>query len=130
MYNIIKVELSPGELIDKITILEIKLERITEMAKVTNIRTELSLLTKVFSTKIKVSNKLNNLTLKLKSINEKLWVIEDQIRECERKKDFGQNFIDLARSVYFTNDERSATKREINQLLGSNIVEEKSYSEY
>ena len=130
MYNIIKVELSPGELIDIITNLEIKLERITEMAKVTNIRTELSLLTKVFSTKIKVSNKLNNLTLKLKSINEKLWVIEDQIRECERKKDFGQNFIDLARSVYFTNDERSATKREINQLLGSNIVEEKSYSEY
>ena len=130
MYNIIKVELSPGELIDKITILEIKLERITEMAKVTNIRTELSLLTKVFSTKIKVSSRLTNLTLKLKSINEKLWVIEDQIRECERKKDFGQNFIDLARSVYFTNDERSATKREINQLLGSNIVEEKSYSEY
>ena len=130
MYNIIKVELSPGELIDKITILEIKLERITEMTKITNIRTELSLLTKVFTTKIKVSNKLTSLTLKLKSINEKLWVIEDQIRECERKNDFGQNFIDLARSVYFTNDERSATKREINQLLGSNIVEEKSYSEY
>ena len=130
MHNIIKVELSPGELIDKITILEIKLERITEMAKITNISAELSLLKEVFTAKINVSNKLTSLTLKLKSINEKLWTIEDQIRECERKKDFGQNFINLARSVYFTNDDRSATKREINQLLGSNIVEEKSYSDY
>ena len=124
------VEVAPGELIDKITILEIKLERISDKQKLTNVKIEYDILTKTRDESLTSSKELERLTLELKSINEKLWVIEDDIRDCEREQDFSDKFIQLARSVYFTNDKRAALKKDVNELLGSKIVEEKSYQEY
>ena len=126
----IKVEIAPGELIDKITILEIKTERITDAAKVRNVGVELETLTSVRDEAIDGSPELIELTAGLKEINTQLWVIEDDIRDCERSQDFGPKFIELARSVYRCNDRRAALKREINELLGSRLIEEKSYSDY
>lgn len=126
----ISVEIAPGELIDKITILEIKSARITDAAKLANVRIELSTLEQARDSAIPASPELADLTAQLKAINEALWQIEDDIRDCERDKDFGQKFIDLARSVYKSNDKRAALKRDINVLLGSRLVEEKSYSDY
>ena len=126
----ISVEIAPGELIDKITILEIKSARITDAAKVENVRIELATLEQARDSAIPPSAELADLTAHLKAINEALWKIEDDIRDCERDKDFGQKFIDLARSVYKSNDKRAALKRDINVLLGSRLVEEKSYSDY
>ena len=126
----IKVEVAPGELIDKITILQIKTERITDQAKVRNVNIELETLSTVRDEGIEASAKLDELTSGLKEINEQLWVIEDDIRDCERSQDFGPKFIELARSVYRCNDRRAALKREINELLGSRLIEEKSYSDY
>jgi hypothetical protein len=126
----ISVEIAPGELIDKITILEIKSERIRDVDKLTNIRTELATLVACRELAIEPSPELAALTTELKQVNESLWQIEDEIRECERHRDFGPKFIELARSVYKSNDRRSALKRQINELLGSRLIEEKSYSEY
>ena len=124
------VEIAPGELIDKITILEIKLERIREEVKLVNVRIELKALVKARNSSINSDVKLDSLSAELKSVNETLWEIEDNIRDSERKKDFGSKFVELARSVYVTNDKRAILKRQINELLGSSLIEEKSYSNY
>ncbi|NQU57105.1 MAG: hypothetical protein HQ513_07710 [Rhodospirillales bacterium] len=126
----VSVDVAPGELVDKITILEIKLERITDAAKLTNVRIEYDTLSKARDDAITASEELDRLTTELKQINESLWVIEDDIRDCERAKDFGDGFVKLARAVYVTNDKRMAIKRQINDLLGSRLVEEKSYAAY
>jgi hypothetical protein len=126
----ISVEISPGELIDKITILEIKLDRIEDTEKVNNVRTEWEILTESRDNALPQSDELSDLTKQLGAINEQLWVIEDDIRDCERARDFGEKFIELARSVYIVNDKRAALKGEINALLGSMIREEKSYAAY
>ena len=128
--GIIMVEISPGELVDKITILEIKLERIKDAAKTDNVRTEWQVLTNARDETIDGSPDLDRLTAELKQVNESLWVIEDDIRECERNKDYGPKFVDLARGVYVNNDQRSRIKRAINDLLGSRLIEEKSYAAY
>ncbi|MEQ8709767.1 MAG: DUF6165 family protein [Rhodospirillales bacterium] len=122
--------IAPGELIDKITILEIKSERIPDPAKLANVRTELATLAATRDRHIAASGQLADLTASLKSINEELWVIEDDIRDCERNGDFGETFIRLARAVYRTNDRRAEVKKQINILLGSGLVEEKSYAAY
>lgn len=121
---------SPGELVDKITILEIKAAKISEKVKQSNILYELGVLMKSYEENINVSDKLTDLKRELKKVNESLWDIEDDIRSCERKSDFGSDFIKLARSVYFENDRRASLKKDINILLGSKIIEEKSYADY
>lgn len=126
----ITVEIAPGELIDKITILEIKSERMTDASKLANVRIELETLEKARDNAIPSSAELTELTGQLKAINEQLWKIEDDIRDCERDKDFSSKFVELARSVYKSNDKRAALKRDVNTLLGSHLVEEKSYREY
>ena len=126
----ISVDIAPGELIDKLTILEIKLEKIKDARKLANIRSEYADLMRVFRSSIVETSRLTTLTAELKRINAALWEIEDHIRDQERAGTFGQAFVDLARSVYRTNDLRAATKREINELLNSAIIEEKSYSSY
>ena len=126
----VKIDIAPGELIDKITILEIKSERIDDPEKLANVRIELDVLAAARDAAIAPSDAMTRLTADLKSVNEALWVIEDDIRDCERDGDFGPKFIDLARAVYKTNDKRAALKREINVLLGSRLVEEKSYKPY
>lgn len=124
------VEIAPGELIDKITILQIKSERIDDAAKRANVGIELETLAAARDTAVASSANLDRLTGELKGINEELWEIEDDIRLCEGAGDFGPKFIDLARGVYRTNDRRAAVKRQINELLGSRLVEEKSYQPY
>lgn len=124
------VPVSWGEVIDKITILEIKAERLTDAAKLANVTKELNELAAVREREFPGHAELAKLAAELKAINEKLWVIEDDIRDCERAKDFGTTFVELARAVYFTNDERALAKRKINDLLGSALVEEKSYAPY
>jgi hypothetical protein len=126
----ITAEIAPGELIDKITILEIKSERITDAAKRHHVGTELSLLIVARDRSMPGSEELTRLAGELRSVNETLWRIEDEIRLCERVEDFGPRFIALARSVYRTNDRRAVLKRQINELLGSGIIEEKSYTSY
>ena len=126
----IAVDIAPGELIDKLTILEIKLEKIKDERKLANIRSEYADLMRVFRSSIVESSRLTALIAELKRINATLWEIEDDIRDQERAGTFGQAFVDLARSVYRTNDLRAATKREINELLNSAIIEEKSDSSY
>lgn len=126
----IMAPISAGELIDKITILEIKSEKIKDAAKLANVRFELAALEELKRAAIPQSDELAALHAALKDVNAALWVIEDDIRACERAQDFGDAFIALARAVYVTNDERSKIKRDINTLLGSAIVEEKSYADY
>ena len=126
----ITVETAPGELIDKITILEIKAVKIQDATKVRNVQVELETLATARNEAVSVSPELDELTAQLKKANQQLWEIEDAIRDCEREKNFGDTFIQLARSVYQTNDRRAALKREINVLLGSHLIEEKSYSDY
>lgn len=123
----IKVEVGEGELIDKITILEVKLARISDPAKLRNVQHEYDVLEATANAEIPPSPALAALRAELKAINEELWVIEDDIRICEKRSDFGEEFIRLARAVYFTNDRRATVKRRINDLLGASIVEEKSY---
>ena len=125
-----QVQVSAGELVDKITILEIKAERIADSDKLANVHRELRSLTAARSESIESSAELDELTAELRRINERLWEIEDDIRDCERKRDFGERFVELARAVYRTNDRRAAAKRKINELLGSELVEEKDYAEY
>jgi len=126
----VTVEVSVGELIDKLTILQIKSERVGDSGKLRNIRNELALLVAARDRAVKPSPGLDVLTDQLKQVNEQLWDIEDSIRRCEARRDFGPRFVDLARSVYHNNDRRAALKREINELLGSPIVEEKAYEPY
>ena len=126
----IKVPISPGELVDKITILEIKSARITDPAKVANVRIELTMLQETWRTSAYASHDITAQWAALRAINEKLWDIEDDIRDLERARKFDKEFIQLARAVYVTNDERAAVKRDINTRLGSKIVEEKSYAKY
>lgn len=126
----ILVEIAPGELLDKITILQIKTERMTDPAKVKNVQVELDILAKTRQESMAASAELTKLEGELKTVNERLWEIEDDIRVCERKQDFGPQFIALARAVYHENDRRAAIKKAINQLLQSRIVEEKSYAPY
>ena len=122
------IEAAPGELIDKITILEIKAERIKDAEKLRNVRVELATLQSARDRTILPSEDLAALTAELRSVNEALWTIEDEIRECEQAGDFGPKFIELARLVYKNNDHRAAVKRRINERLGSQLVEEKSYA--
>lgn len=126
----LSVPIGPGELVDKITILEIKSERLASLEKLANVRVELEALVAARDAAIAASEALGRLTAALKQVNEALWRIEDEIRECERSGDFGARFIELARAVYRSNDQRAALKRQINELLGSEIVEEKSYASY
>ena len=126
---IIDTPVSLGELVDKISILHIKNINIKDDDKLKLIREELELLNQTLKKHIK-KNDIQNFLDSLIEINSKLWVIEDDIRDCERNKKFDQTFIDLARSVYFTNDKRSEVKLEINKKFGSKIIEVKSYEEY
>jgi hypothetical protein len=126
----IMVEIAPGELIDKITILEIKLQNIRDDAKLGNVRREYQILLSVLQKNIVQSDELSRLIPELKEVNAELWRIEDNIRAQEKEKAFGAEFVSLARSVYRTNDRRAALKRQINDLLNSTIIEEKSYAEY
>lgn len=129
MDNIL-VPVSPGEVLDKITILEIKSERMTDEAKLVNVRHELELLKDTWARSVREDKIIRDLHSRLKEINEALWDIEDAIRDEERKQSFDERFIELARNVYFTNDRRSKVKKELNLHLGSRIVEEKSYQDY
>lgn len=126
----IKVELAYGELLDKVTILQIKSERIKDEDKLINVNKELELLNNLWSLDEKSSVDISNEFKALKDINEKIWDIEDGIRDKERVKEFDEKFIELARSVYFSNDKRAEIKRAINLKLGSELIEEKSYSDY
>ena len=126
-----KIEVSNGELLDKLSILELKTANIADTNKLINIKKEfdelLPLAEKLFKSN---GSELQNHYLELASINGKLWDIEDDIRECERNKEFGRRFVILARSVYITNDKRCEIKKEINILTGSGLIEEKSYEDY
>jgi len=126
----IHVPVSPGEVLDKITILEIKSERMTDPDKVANVRVELKLLEETWAANINDDEVIRDLHAQLKEINEALWEIEDDIRDKERAKEFDERFIELARAVYFTNDRRSEVKKKLNLHLGSQIIEEKSYQDY
>ena len=126
---IIATPISLGELIDKISILKIKSKNITDIKKITLINNELSLLESTLKESVSDS-KINQYLYKLIEINSKLWKIEDDIRDCERSKKFDKKFIELARSVYITNDKRSEIKLEINKYFGSVLVEVKSYEKY
>ena len=130
MSDQINTPISPGELVDKITILEIKKEFIVDSNKLKDINYEFSLLMKIYNDDVSKTDGVDVLKTKLKNINLSLWKIEDDIRDCERDKIFDNTFVELARSVYFTNDKRSKVKLEINLLLNSSLVEEKSYKDY
>ena len=128
-----KIEVSNGEIIDKYTILEIKLEQIKEPSKLVNVQNEFDSLKPVVDqiyNETHAQEVLAELKLDLLNINKTLWNIEDLIRECERDEIFGEDFIELARSVYYTNDDRADAKKSINTLTGSLLVEEKSYEDY
>lgn len=126
----ITIQISPGELLDKYSILEIKRSKITDAKKHANVETELRSLSVAFETAIAMDKRLGELYESLLAVNSGLWDIEDRIRACEARGDFGSDFVALARSVYVTNDKRADIKREINALLASDLVEEKSYEAY
>ena len=126
---LINTPISLGELVDKISILMIKKKNISDSIKLQHVNKELEFLQKTLKKYIS-EDEINEFLIKLVNINSKLWDIEDDIRECERKKLFDQTFIDLARSVYFTNDERAKVKNDINKTFGSELIEVKSYEEY
>ena len=126
----IRVELSVGELLDKISILQIKAERIVDPAKLENINKELDVLISLWKDSAYSKNNLDSETNELKAINEELWAIEDKIRDKERNQVFDKGFIELARAVYITNDKRADIKRIINSKTGSELTEEKSYNDY
>ncbi len=126
----VTVPVSVGELLDKISILEIKLERIDDVAKRSNVQREHAALVGVRDGALTLTPRMAELCDELKRVNERLWEIEDAIRDKERAKAFDEEFVELARSVYRTNDRRAALKRELNALTGSALVEEKSYADY
>ena len=123
-------EISAGELLDKISILEIKLEKIEDKNNRKEVKKEYKILKEIQNSSIKLDNKIKELFNSIKEINIKLWNVEDELRICEKNKDFGKNFIELARKVYFNNDKRAKIKSEINKILGSNIREVKQYVNY
>ena len=123
-------EISPGELLDKISILEIKLEKVKDKDRQKRIKNEYYILKKVQNSSIEMSDKIKDLYRSVSNVNIKLWDIEDKIRICEQNKDFGKNFIELARGVYFNNDKRAKLKNEINEILKSNIREIKQFVDY
>ena len=125
----IEVEISPGELFDKITILQIKHERITDSDRRKKVRLELQALIAA-ATVVREAPGLSELVMGLRALNERLWELEDAIRVCERDREFGERFISLARSIYQSNDRRAAQKRRIDDLLDARLKEEKSYTEY
>ena len=128
--NKIIIEVSIGELLDKISILEIKLQKIKNPEKLRFIKDEYSILKDQLEKKIESSGELDELYKSLKEINSKLWVIEDEKRECEKNKDFGEKFVKLSRDVHFFNDDRAKIKLEINNITGSKIREIKEYTSY
>ena len=128
--NKILVEVSVGELLDKISILEIKKEKIKDNAKLKLISEEYAILNEQFNKNVKIDKNLENLIVSLKEINSKLWLIEDEKRVCEKNKDFSEKFIELSRDVHFLNDERAKIKLDINNYTGSKIKEVKEYKSY
>jgi len=126
----INTPVSPGELLDKVTILRIKSQRMSDAGKLKNVRLELAALEQTWQASPYAKSDVSADIEALQRVNERLWVIEDDIRDKERAQDFGAEFIRLARAVYVENDERAAIKRRINLTLGSSIVEEKSYAKY
>lgn len=126
----IDIPVGAGELVDKITILEIKRARLGDPRQLANVAAELALLTAARDRWLAPSPDLTNLSADLQAVNLALWEIEDDIRDCERQQDFGPRFIELARSVYRRNDERARLKRQINELMRSSVIEEKSYRAY
>jgi hypothetical protein len=130
MTHSVETPVAIGELIDKITILEIKVERFTDPAKTVNAQAELDLLCARRDQAIPRSPRLDALAAQLKAVNQRIWDLEDSIRDCERRADFGSHFVAVARSIYRTNDERAAVKREISMGFGSGLIEEKSYAPY
>tara|TARA_Y100000590_G_scaffold95333_1_gene108150 strand:- start:1684 stop:2091 length:408 start_codon:yes stop_codon:yes gene_type:complete len=126
----ILTEISPGELLDKISILEIKLEKVKDKKSQEKIKKEYKILKEIEISSIKMTDEIKNLIQCVKNVNIELWNIEDKLRIYEKNKDFGENFIELARGVYFKNDERAKFKNEINEILGSNIREVKQYVDY
>ena len=123
-------EISAGELLDKVSILEIKLEKIKDKNGEIEIKKEYKILKEIQNSSIKLEDKIKELFDSIKEVNLKLWSVEDKLRICEKNKDFGKNFIELAREVYFNNDKRSKIKSEINKILKSNIKEVKQYIKY
>ncbi len=123
-------EISPGELLDKISILEIKLEKIKDKTSLEEIDKEYKILKNVQKLNVEISNEIEKLFTEIKKVNRNLWDIEDKLRICEKNKNFREDFIELARGVYLNNDKRSKIKSEINKILGSNIREIKQYVEY
>lgn len=130
MADVMTVPVSFGEVLDKITILEIKSERIADPEKVKNVRVELDELSATWNQAVQDQAAIADLREQLKAVNEQLWEIEDDIRDQEADQDFGTRFIELARAVYVTNDKRAAIKKDVNLALGSRFVEEKSYQDY
>ena len=126
----ISVEISPGELLDKISILEIKLDKVKNKNSQERINIEYKMLMKARDSNIEITEKIRQLIKDIKEVNLNLWNIEDKLRICEKNKDFGQGFVQLARNVYFNNDKRAKIKSEINELLGSEIREIKQYVDY
>tara|TARA_Y100000758_G_scaffold224568_1_gene162286 strand:- start:118 stop:507 length:390 start_codon:yes stop_codon:yes gene_type:complete len=126
----ILAEISAGEFFDKLSILEIKLNKIKDLISLNEVKKEYEILNESKNKNINFSKEIEILYKDLKEINEKLWKIEDEIRLCEKNSDFKDKFIQLSRDVYFTNDKRSKTKSEINKILGSNIIEIKQYTQY
>ncbi len=126
----VMIPVSWGELFDKLTILQIKVQRMRDPAKINNVRKELTELEKVLHTAEPLAAGVIEAMDELRLANSKLWDIEDEIRDCERAKRFDDEFVRLARAVYYTNDDRAALKKRINLLMGSELVEEKSYASY
>ncbi len=123
-------EISPGELLDKISILEIKIEKVKDKNSLEEIKKEYKILKEIQTSSIEMTGKIKDLFQSVKNVNVKLWNIEDKLRICEKNKDFDKNFIELARGVYFANDERAELKSKINKILKSNIREIKQYDNY
>ena len=123
-------EISAGELFDKISILEIKLEKIKDKNNLVEIYKEYKILKNAQNSNVVITDKIEKLFKEIKEVNTNLWNIEDKLRICEKNKDYGKNFIELARAVYLNNDKRSIIKLEINKILGSNIKEIKQYASY
>jgi len=128
--NDILTPISPGELLDKLTILQIKSEKITDVDKLANVNNERAALQSVADANIPRTDAMQVLKSALLEVNKQLWVIEDDIRDCERSGNFGDKFIRLARAIYITNDKRADLKKQVNLTLGSTLIEEKSYADY
>ena len=123
-------EISPGELLDKISILEIKMEKVKDKNNLEEIKKEHKILKEIQTSSIEITGEIKDLFQSVKNVNVKLWNTEDKLRICEKNKDFDKNFIELARGVYFANDERAELKSKINKILKSNIIEIKQYDNY